>query len=59
MGTADVDELEPLPTLGWLEGSSFIALDNITLKAFMDSPVRSWEDDFTDVERERYTNLKC
>jgi len=59
MGTADVDEVEPLPTLGWVEGSSFTALDNITLKSFMDSPVRSWEDDFTDVDRERYTNLKC
>lgn len=32
---------------------------NITLKSFMDFSIRSWEDDFSDSELERYSNLKC
>jgi len=55
----DVDEVEPLPALGRVECSAFTALDIITLKLFMDCLVRSSEDNFTDVDRERYTNLKC
>ena len=55
----DVDEVEPLPTLGWVEAGAFTPLDNITLKLFMDFPVRSWADDFTHIDQEQYTNLKC
>jgi len=49
----------PLPTLGWLDSGAFIPLHPVTLKSFMDIPVRSWEHDFSVVERERYMNLKC
>ena len=54
-----VDEVEPLPTLGWVEGGAFTPLDIITLKSFKDYPVRSWEDDFAHIDRQRYNNLKC
>jgi len=58
MGT-HVHGVEALPTLGWVEGGAFTPLDNITMKSFMDFPVPSWEDDFNDRDRVRYTNLKC
>ena len=42
-----------LPTLGWVEDGDFIPLPNIILQSFMDCPVRSWDDDFTAVDRKR------
>ena len=56
---SNVSEGVALPTLGWLDSCAFTPVDPVTLKSFMDIPVRSWEHDFSVVERERYVNLKC
>ena len=53
------DDIQLLPTLGWVDERQFTPLDNVTLQSFMDFSVRSWDDDFTNVQRKRYTNLKC
>ena len=31
----------------------------VLLQSFMNFSMRSWEDDFTNVDRKQYTNLKC
>ena len=56
---SNANELVALPTLGVLADGEFIPLDPLTLKSFMDVPLRSWDDDFPELERERYRNLKC
>ena len=52
-------EVVALPTLGVLADGVFIPLDPLTLKSFMNVPIRSWDDDFPELDRERYRNLKC
>ena len=57
--SSNVSDEVALPTLGWVNDGVFTPLHPVTLKSFMDTPVRSWVNDFTDVEGERYSNLKC
>jgi len=47
--TNNDDDIEALPTLGWVEELQFTPLDNVTIQFFMDFLVRPWDDDFTDV----------
>jgi len=54
-----MDDTASLATLVWVDEGNFSPLDNVTLKSFMDLPVRPWVDDFTPTERHRYKNLKC
>jgi len=58
MGT-DVDDVERLSTLGWVESDAFTPLDNFTLKSFMELPVQPWDEDFAHIDQQRYPNLKC
>ena len=55
---SNVTQVVALPILGWLDDGAFTPIDLVTLESFVDIPVRSWEHDFTDMERQRYINLK-
>ena len=56
---SNVTEVVALPTLGWLADGAFTPLHPLTLKSFMDVPVRSWDNYFPELDRQRYMNLKC
>jgi len=56
---SNVTEVVALPTLGVLADGAFTPLHPLTLKSFMDVPLRSWDDDFSELDRQRYMNLKC